>query len=245
MAKKSSNTVIIDNDVQQTDERYAYNIKIKCKNEKQKQFLNILKNQKNEICFGVGSAGSGKSYISLSYALQMLKNNNKFNKIIIIVPTIEAGNMNLGFLKGTLEEKIAPYVEADSYTMEKILTNSGCANAKQVVKNLIKTEQICYELVNFARGKTFDNCIMLINEAENYSKEEMLLLLTRIGENCKIICTGDEKQMDRKDIKKSKEKCGMAYAYDKLSSLEEVDGITFNDGDIVRNPLITKILSVY
>lgn len=223
-----------------------YKVNIKCKNEKQKQFLNILKKQGNEICFGIGSAGSGKSYISLAYALQAIKDaDNEYEKIIIIVPTIEAGNMNIGFLKGTLDEKIAPYLEADSYTMEKILEHGGNDNAKQIVNALIKNETIRYELVNFARGKTFDNCVMMINEAENYSKEEMLLLLTRIGENCKIICTGDEKQLDRKDIKKTKTECGLIHAYNVLKSFGEVDGVIFDNDDIVRNPLISKILEVY
>jgi phosphate starvation-inducible PhoH-like protein len=220
-----------------------YKISIKCKNKKQKEFLNILKNERNEICFGVGSAGSGKSFISIGYALQVLKDaENPYKKIIIIVPTCEAGNMSLGFLKGTLEEKLAPYLEADSYTMEKILSQSGNQNSKQIVNELIKCEMIDYQLVNFARGKTFDNCILLINESENYSKEEILLLLTRIGENCKLIVTGDPIQLDRKDIKKTNSECGLTYAMNKLCDLEEVDCITFDESDIVRNPLISKIL---
>lgn len=246
MAKRNKNKLLNStNSTYENDLKNIYNIKIKCKNNKQKQFLNILKNPKKEICFGIGSAGSGKSYISLSFALQALTKGIKYTKIIIIVPTVEAGNMNIGYLKGTLEEKIAPYIDADTYTMEKILLNSGFENAKQIIKDLIKNGQIQYELVNFARGKTFDNCIILINEAENYTKEEMLLLLTRIGENCKIICTGDEKQTDRKDIKKSNSECGLIYASNALKSLDEIETVIFDNNDIVRNPLILKILNAY
>lgn len=223
-----------------------YKVDMKCKNKKQKDFINILKNEKNQICFGVGSAGTGKSILSLYYALSALKDEESpYQKIIIIVPTVEAGNMELGFLRGGIEEKIAPYIEADSYTMEKILRLSGNNNPKQIVKDLIKSNLIQYELVNFARGKSFDNCIILINEAENYSKEEMLLLLTRIGDDCKVIVTGDELQLDRKDIRRSNNDCGLVHAFNKLMEFEEVDGVKFEEEDIVRNPLITKILSVY
>lgn len=233
-------------DITNNAPKLTYKITAKCKNERQKEFLNMLKDEKNQICFGIGSAGSGKSYVSLIYALQALKtDSNKYKQIIIIVPTVEAGAMNIGFLKGTLDEKIAPYLEADSYTMEKILASSGNENPVYIVNDMIKTGRIRYELVNFARGKTFDNCILMINEAENYSKEEMLLLLTRIGDNCKIICTGDVKQLDRKDIKKSKTDCGLVYAYEKLKDFDEVSGVTFGNEDIVRNPLISKILETY
>ena len=216
---------------------------IKCKNKKQKEFLNILKDENNTICFGIGSAGSGKSYISLSYALQALKEpSTPYKKIICLVPTCEAGNLNIGFLKGTLEEKISPYLDADSYTMEKILNNSGCYCGKQIVESLIRQNVIDYQLVNFARGKNYDNALILINEAENYSKEEMLLILTRIGENSRIIITGDLEQLDRKDIKKNNTSCGLEYALEKLKTLDEVASVEFKPEDIVRNPIITKII---
>lgn len=222
---------------------YDYKVSIKCKNKKQKDFLNILKDDKNTICFGIGSAGSGKSYISLSYALQELSNQSSpFKKIICLVPTCEAGNLNIGFLKGTLEEKIEPYLEADTYTMEKILYNSGNNCCKQLIDGLIRQNVIDYQLVNFARGKTFDDAIILINEAENYSKEEMLLILTRIGENSKIIITGDLEQLDRKDIKKNNNKCGLEFALEKLCDMDEVSVVEFTNEDIVRNPIITKII---
>lgn len=222
---------------------YEYKVSIKCKNKKQKEFLNTLKEEKNKICFGIGSAGSGKSYISLSYALQALACvSSPYKKIICLVPTCEAGNLNIGFLKGTLEEKIEPYLEADTYTMEKILSNSGNYSGKQLIEGLIRQNVIDYQLVNFARGKTFDDALILINEAENYSKEEMLLILTRIGENSRIIITGDLEQLDRKDIKKSNNMCGLEYAMEKLKDMEEVSIVEFGNEDIVRNPIITKII---
>lgn len=222
---------------------YDYKISIKCKNQKQKDFLNTLKDDKKIICFGIGSAGSGKSYISLSYALQKLREvSSPYRRIICLVPTCEAGNLNIGFLKGTLEEKIEPYLEADAHTMEKILNNSGNYCGKQIIDGLIRQKVIDYQLVNFARGKTFDNSLILINEAENYSKEEMLLILTRIGENSRIIITGDLEQLDRKDIKRNKNKCGLEYAMEKLEGMEEVAVTEFNNDDVVRNNIIKKII---
>ena len=220
---------------------FDYKVVIKCKNKKQKDFLNILKDESKTICFGIGSAGSGKSYISLSYALQALKDESTpYKKIICLVPTCQAGAMSLGFLKGTLEEKVQPFIEADSYTMEKILSNSGNYSGKQLIEGLIRNDVINYDVVNFARGKTYDNSLILINEAENYSKEEMLLLLTRIGENSKIIISGDIEQMDRKDLKTTQ--CGMTYALEKLKDMDEVDCVEFHNEDIVRNPIISKII---
>lgn len=218
-----------------------YKISIKCKNEKQKEFLKKLKERKHQICFASGSAGAGKSYISLAYALCELKeSNNNFDKIIIIIPTCPAGNMDIGLLKGTYEDKIRPYLEADTYTMEKIMKNSGNGSPSDSVRVLINGGYINYQLVNFARGKTFDNCIVLINEAENYSREEMLLLLTRMGENSKFIISGDPIQKDRRDLKKNGD--GLTYAIERLKDLEETSVTTFTNDDIVRNPLITKIL---
>ena len=218
-----------------------YKLEIKCKNEKQKEFLKNLKDKKHQICFASGSAGAGKSYISLAYALHELKDaGNSFDKLVIIIPTCPAGNMDIGLLKGTMEDKIRPYLEADTYTMEKIMKNSGNGAPSDTVRGLINSGYIDYQLVNFARGKTFDNCIVLINEAENYSREEMLLLLTRMGEKSKFIISGDPIQKDRKDLKKNGD--GLTYAIEHLEKLEEVGVTTFTNEDIVRNPLITKIL---
>ena len=221
-----------------------YKIEIKCKNKKQKDFLNLLRNDTKQLCFGIGSAGSGKSFISLAYALEALKDpSTPYRKIVCFVPTCEAGAMSVGFLKGTLEEKIEPYLEADTYTMMKILDKSGNYSSRQILDNLIKNKIINYELVNFARGKTLDDSIILLNESENYSKEEMLLLLTRIGENSKIIISGDLQQLDRKDIKRKEKECGLKHAMEKLRDLDEFGLIEFTPEDIVRNPLIGKIIN--
>jgi phosphate starvation-inducible PhoH-like protein len=218
-----------------------YKVDLKCKNEKQKEYCNLIKDKEITICSGV--FGTGKSYCSNAAALQMLKDNNSpYRSILIVVPTCEAGNMSLGYLKGDLETKISVYLDADLYTMEKILNNSSNrTSGKEIVKNLKNCGMIEAEPVNFARGKTWDKKIILINEAENFSKQEMLLLLSRLGEKSKMIISGDPLQVDRKDIK-NKEKCGLEYAMEKLVDMDEIGLIKFGEEDIVRNPLIGKIL---
>ena len=135
-------------------------------------FYTLLLDYSHRWEFYCGSAGSGKSYISLAYALDALKDpSTPYRKIICFVPTCEAGAMSIGFLKGTLEEKIEPYLEADTYTMMKILDKSGNYATRQILDNLIKSKIINYELVNFARGKTYDDAIILLNESENYTKK--------------------------------------------------------------------------
>jgi phosphate starvation-inducible protein PhoH and related proteins len=221
----------------------SYKVTPKCKNEKQKEFLKQLKDKKKEICFGIGSPGTGKSFISLSYALQAVKNGD-YDKIIMVVPTAQCGggDLNVGLLKGELYDKVAPFCEADKYTIEKILSISGTIAAKEYANALVNSGIIQYEFVTFMLGKTFDNALILINECEQYSKDNMRLILTRLGDNSKIIITGDAKQVNRRSIKNKTDICGLIYSVDKLKDMDEVSITEFTDEDIVRNKLITKIL---
>ena len=216
-----------------------YKVNLKCKNEKQKQYHKLIKEKEVILCSG--EPGTGKSYIALATALELLKADNPYNKLMIVVPTVEAGNMNIGYLKGTKDEKLESYLEADYYTKEKILNNAG-NNGKECLKNLVKCGIISGENIGFMRGKTLDNTIVLITEAENFSKQELFLILSRIGDNSKYIINGDVKQLDRKDIRHSKQECGLEYAMKVLSDMEEIGQIHFDKGDIVRNPLIGKIM---
>jgi phosphate starvation-inducible PhoH-like protein len=221
----------------------SYKVDVKCKNEKQKEFLNVLKNDKNQICFGIGAPGTGKSYISLAFALKELK-ESKYSNIIMIVPTAPAGgiDLNLGYLKGDFDEKTRPFKECDEETITKILRNCGNYDPQFTARNLINGGYIRYEFINYVLGKTFDNSLILVNEAEQYTKENMKLLLTRLGENSKVVITGDCEQVNRRDIVSKKSECGLAYAASHLENLEEVGITEFTREDIVRNPLITKIL---
>lgn len=221
----------------------GFKLNIKCKNEKQKQFLNDLKNENNVICFGTGAAGTGKSYISLSYGLSKLKDGT-FEHIIMVVPTAQAvgRDMQTGFLPGDLEDKVKPFKDVDRYTIEKILKMSENIDYKTYAQYLVNTGLIQYEFINFMLGKTFDNSLILVNEAEQYTSEDMKLILTRLGENSKIVITGDCAQVNRNSIVTKKDVCGLSYCADRLSDMEEVSITEFCKEDIVRNPIISKIL---
>lgn len=251
MAKKKS---LVANEVLTGATEYAapkekknldFKVKLKCKSVKQKEFFNILRDRSKEIVFGVGSAGAGKTYVAMSEALSELR-DGLCDRIIFITPTTEAGSAatRIGLLPGTAEEKIAPYVENMRDTITKILRSGGNYNPEEVSKNLLKDERVAIKLMNYARGTTYDNAVVIIDEGENFSKSEMLLLLTRIGENTRYFILGSEKQCDRKDIK-AEGASGMMYAYERLSELEEVGSIEFTDDDVVRNPIIGKILKLW
>ena len=223
-----------------------FKLDIKCKTDVQKKFLNQLKDENNKICFGIGSPGTGKSFISLSYALKALK-EGKYNNIVMVIPTAQAGgaDLSVGFLKGDFETKVSPFCEADNETIKKILKLSGNIAYNEIGNMLVNSGLIYHEYVNFLLGKTIDDSIILVNEAEQYTKSNMRLILTRLGENSKIIITGDSKQVNRKSIVNKNEECGLTYAAEKLSELDEVSIIEFTEKDIVRNSLITKILEKF
>lgn len=224
----------------------SFKLDVKCKNEKQKEFLNEMKKTDKQICFGIGAPGTGKSYLSLSYALKELKEGD-YSNIIMIVPTAPAGglDLNLGYLKGDFDDKTRPFKECDEETIAKILKNSGNGDPRMAAKALINGGFVRYEFINYVLGKTFDDSLILVNEAEQYTKENMKLLLTRIGENCKVIITGDCEQVNRKDIVSKRAICGLEYAAERLKTLDEVSVTIFSKEDIVRNPLITKILDIW
>ena len=223
-----------------------FKLNIKCKNEKQKEFLNQLNNKNKELCFGIGSPGTGKSFISLSYALKAIK-DGLYSNIVMIIPTAQAGgaDLSIGFLKGDFEEKVSPFCEADKETIGKILKLSGNSSYNEIANTLVNRGIVKHEYVNFLLGKTIDDSIILVNQAEQYTKSNMRLILTRIGINSKIIITGDSKQVNRKSIKNNIEECGLTYACDHLIDLDEVSVTEFNENDIVRNGLITKILNKF
>lgn len=223
---------------------YDYNIKLKCKTETQKQFLNLLKDDSKVITAALGSPGSGKSYVSLSYALQALK-SGKYKRIICFVPTAPAGAsaLQIGYLKGTLEDKIQPFYQADKETLTKILEQSGNCQSEKIVDGLLRNNVLQYRLLNFVRGQSIDDSLMLLNEVENYNIQELILIMTRIGYNSKLCLTGDVLQCDRSDIKKSgKGNSGIEQVVSKLEDMEEFGMVTFSKEDIVRNPIISKIL---
>jgi len=225
-----------------------YKIKLSCKNNKQKDFVNSLKDNSKEICFGVGAAGTGKTYLSLATSLKLLiTESERFKKIFIFAnPCESTHSLSIGFLKGTYEEKIEPYIQNALNNIRKILEASGNTDCDCLLGNLITKGIINFEIINYVKGKTFENCICLVEEAEDLSKDDILLLLTRKGgHDCKFVISGDDKQISRTDIRKNKSIEGLSYAARVLSPLDEVAVTKFNNDDIVRDKLITKIIELF
>lgn len=244
MARKKATKSDIDNEISmiraEIDNPLNFKLNVKCKTKKQKEFLNSIFTK--EISFVLGPAGTGKSYISIYGALQLLKDlNNGYEKIIFIYPVELSKEENLGFLKGTLEQKIQPYTEADIYTMEKIIDASG-KNGKEVVQKLISLGMIEFKAATFLRGCSIDNSLVLVSECQNFSKDTFLKILTRIGTNSRYIFSGDSQQKDAQSIKNGKNIMGIQYAIEKLSDLSEFGIVEFGLEDIIRNDLIVKVL---
>lgn len=223
---------------------YDYAIKIKCKTAAQKDFLNMLKDDTKQIVVGMGSAGSGKSWISLSYALQAIK-DGKFKKLICIVPSVQAGSkyLNVGLLPGQLQEKMDPFIQSDKESFVKILEKSGNYGAQKTIDGLMRQGVLDYRPLSFIRGASWDDCLIFSSEVENFSIPELLLLITRIGENSKLCLTGDPLQCDRPDIRKNGiGHSGIEELVRKLEDMDEFGCVEFGKDDVVRNKLITKIL---
>ncbi len=201
---------------------------VKPKTIKQERYLNAIKNF--DIVFGIGSAGSGKSYVALSYAAEQLK-AGKIDKIIITRPNVEVGR-SLGFLPGTKEEKYYEFLLPVLSILHERL-------GKSYTEYLLKTDKIETIPLGFMRGVTLKNCICIADEMENSTATEMKMLLTRIGENCKLLINGD---INQKDIK---EACGLTDAINKVEYMPFVKVIKFTTEDSVRSAKITEILKAY
>lgn len=207
--------------------------RLKCKNQKQKVFANLITDK--EIVLATGPAGVGKSYIAIARAIELLQNSsNQYNKIIIINPAVEAEE-RLGFIPGSVREKLDPYVAPSIDIVDKIV-----GSGKRI--DLENAGIIEVGALGFIRGKTIDHTILVMEEAQNMSTNQMKTLLTRIGFSSKFIISGDLEQSDKyNDFKQS----GLYDAIDKHGKLDEIGVIEFNESEIVRNPLISKILANY
>lgn len=223
----------------------SYKVTLKCKNVKQKEFVKNMKDGTKQICFGVGSAGTGKTYLSLGVALSLVKDSSTpFKKVIIFVPTCESTKeLSMGFIKGDLLEKSFYYKQNAINNIVKLLEDAGNLNPKELTNELIEKGLIEFEFINFVKGKTFTDCICVLEEAEDLSREDVLLVLTRKGgETCKMFISGDDKQISRSDLRNRKERSGLRFAAQILGDMNEVAVTTFNEDDIVRDPLLTEII---
>lgn len=201
--------------------------------ENQKTYYEEL--TKNEITICSGPAGVGKSFVAMRAAVDLIMDqSNSYEKIIIVRPAVEAEE-KLGSLPGNLEEKLDPYIFPSYYLLNKIIGKESREKLKN--HDVIEVFALAY-----MRGMNIDNSILIFEEAQNCTPSQMKLLLTRIGFNSKFFISGDVEQTDRYKDKT------MSGLYDALNRFKDIDNIgvfEFDNKDVIRNPLISRILDRY
>jgi phosphate starvation-inducible PhoH-like protein len=203
---------------------------IKVKNINQFKYMDMI--QDSTITFGIGPAGTGKTFLAVASAVK-LYSEQKIKKIVLTRPAVEAGE-RLGYLPGDLSQKIDPYLVPLFDSLEYFFGNENLAY-------LIEKRNIEIVPLAYMRGRTLNNACIILDEAQNATISQIKMFLTRLGENSKIIITGDESQIDLY----SKENSGLRKTRKILSKIEEISVMEFQNTDIVRNPIVSKILEIF
>lgn len=203
---------------------------VKCKTVGQKKYVDAIKN--NTVTFGIGPAGTGKTYLAVALAVSAYK-CKQVEKIILTRPAVEAGE-KLGFLPGDLQTKVDPYLRPLYDALQEMF---GLENyAKLMERGVIEIAPLAY-----MRGRTLSDSFIILDEAQNTTKEQMKMFLTRMGENSKVVITGDVTQIDLPDGKKS----GLKFAAEILKDIEDIAVINLTHKDVVRHPLVMRIIEAY
>ena len=196
----------------------------------QKNYIEAIKN--NTIVFGVGPAGTGKTYLAVAMAVNAFR-AKEVNRIILTRPAVEAGE-KLGFLPGDLQQKVDPYLRP---LYDALFDMLGAENfQKYQERGSIEVAPLAY-----MRGRTLDDSFVILDEAQNTTPEQMKMFLTRLGFNSKMVITGDVTQIDLPDGKKS----GLVEVIKILKNIDDIEAITFNDKDVVRHRLVQDIVKAY
>ena len=196
----------------------------------QKFYLQSI--HKNPVVFGVGPAGTGKTYLAVAAAIEALL-KNQVERVILTRPAVEAGEA-LGFLPGDLREKILPYLRPLYDAMHDMLDPEDVARLTE--KGVIEIAPLAY-----MRGRTLSHAFIILDEAQNTTPEQMMMFLTRLGEDSRMIVTGDITQIDLPRSKQS----GLVEVSRILANIPGIDFDYFNGGDVVRHPLVLKIIEAY
>ncbi len=196
----------------------------------QKKYVDAIK--RSNIVFGVGPAGTGKTYIAVALAVYALK-NREIDKIILTRPAVEAGE-KLGFLPGDLQEKVDPYLRPLFDALQEMMGEE--AYLRHIERGSIEIAPLAY-----MRGRTLSNSFIILDEAQNTTREQMKMFLTRMGENSHIVVTGDVTQIDLPRHISS----GMQHAIGVLKDVEGIEIVHLTSKDVVRNELVTRIIEAY
>lgn len=203
---------------------------IKPKTIGQKNYVKSIRNR--DICFGIGPAGTGKTYLAVAMAVRAYK-NKEIEKIILTRPAVEAGE-RLGFLPGDLQDKVDPYLRPLYDALYDLIGRDNTIRLKE--KETIEVVPLAY-----MRGRTLNNAFIILDEAQNTTREQMKMFLTRMGFGSKIVVTGDVTQIDLPDGKKS----GLIEAEKVLKKVDGIDFCYLRDVDVIRHELVKKIINAY
>lgn len=196
----------------------------------QKKYVDAIK--RSSIVFGVGPAGTGKTYLAVALAVYALK-NKEIDKIILTRPAVEAGE-KLGFLPGDMNEKVDPYLRPLFDALQEMMGQD--AYLRHIERGSIEIAPLAY-----MRGRTLSNSFIILDEAQNTTREQMKMFLTRMGENSRIVVTGDVTQIDLPKNVKS----GMIDAIEVLDGVEGIEIVKLTAKDVVRHELVTRIIQAY
>ena len=203
---------------------------IKVKNVTQFKYIETIEN--STITFGIGPAGTGKTFLAVASAVKMYT-DEKIKKIVLTRPAVEAGE-RLGYLPGDLSQKIDPYLVPLFDSLEYFFGN-------ETLQYLIEKRNIEIVPLAYMRGRTLNNACIILDEAQNATVSQIKMFLTRLGEDSKMIITGDETQIDLHNNDFS----GLKKTRKSLSNIEEISVVEFKNSDIVRNKIVSKILEVF
>ena len=203
---------------------------IKVKNVTQFKYIETIDN--STITFGIGPAGTGKTFLAVASAVKMY-NDEKIKKIVLTRPAVEAGE-RLGYLPGDLSQKIDPYLVPLFDSLEYFFGN-------ETLQYLIEKRNIEIVPLAYMRGRTLNNACIILDEAQNATVSQIKMFLTRLGEDSKMIITGDETQIDLNN----KDFSGLKKTRKSLTNIEEISVVEFKNSDIVRNKIVSKILEVF
>lgn len=196
----------------------------------QKNYLVQIRNK--TIVFGIGPAGTGKTFLAVASALNALQQGH-VERIILTRPAVEAGEA-LGFLPGDLKEKIQPYLTPLYDAMYQML-------GKETADRLIDRGTVEIAPLAYMRGRTLDNAFIILDEAQNTTPEQMMMFLTRLGENGSMVITGDITQVDLPHTKQS----GLRHAHNVLYDISDIGFVELTAADVVRHPIVQKIINAY
>lgn len=203
---------------------------VKAKTLGQKKYVDAI--GKNTIVMGVGPAGTGKTYLAVAMAVKAFK-NHEITRIILTRPAVEAGE-KLGFLPGDLQNKVDPYLRPLYDALFDMMGSDSFA--KHMEKGSIEVAPLAY-----MRGRTLDDAFIILDEAQNTTREQIKMFLTRLGFNSKMVITGDITQIDLPDAKKS----GLVDAMNVLKNVEDIAITRFSEKDVVRHKLVQDIIKAY